>query len=551
MKMLRYSGLAVLVVCIAAFASGCGGGGGGGGTADEMVMECPQGQIGTYPDCMAPGPTDAELVADAQDTLDGILADARTREQAARSAAASVRVHDDATATQIANANANVGAAQDALADIITASGVANAATTPAEAEGAVDDARAARGDLITAQSAVASILSAVEAVATARAQREADEAAQTGGSSLIGHIRDNRKVYDDLLPLGAASIPDANIGPATTANRATFPYHTSGDGTVYPRPADADRGVMAVTITVGGTAVSSNSKTGRINVSGRLSQGFDLKGGGRFANAYTDIAVSSRVRDGIEEGQLVVDNTPDNRVDERYVYQDDPDYLLAGIWLDDSGASPSIQAFAYGNQPIVSSNNFCTAGDVTDTTSLDRTCGETTGLNLISTVLADDTDKTYTYRGNANGAYLADGKASFLKADVSLTAEFQDAGGDGSGSIGGEITNITAGGNRIDGSIELQEQDLTDDLTIAFTGTAAGVVGGNAYNGAWKGQFFGMRYDKKVTDPRVTVENAPDTQNISYTPGLPGSVAGTFYVNKLTGTGGDAAFIGAFGASR
>ncbi len=91
----------------------------------------------------------------------------------------------------------------------------------------------------------------------------------------------------------------------------------------------------------------------------------------------------------------------------------------------------------------------------------------------------------------------------------------------------------------------------LTDDLSVAFTGTAAGVVGGNAYNGAWKGRFFGLRHDKKVTAPRVAVENNPDTQTISYTPGLPGSVAGTFYLNKLTGPGGDAAFIGAFGAHR
>ena len=536
MKMLRYLGLMVFVVFITAFASGCGGGGGGMGAADTMPP---------------PGPTDEERIASAKDTLAGIVSGARTREQLARSAAAAVGSHADATETQKANARSFAAAAQDALTEIVGASGKANAATTPAQAESALAEAQAALGDLISAQSSVGSILSAANAVASARRQREMSEAALTNNSSLIQHVRDNRKVNDALLPLADASIPNTNIGQTTGANQATYPYHQSGDGTVYPKPADADRGVLAVTITVGGTAVPSNSKTGRINVSGRLSQGFDLKDGGRFANAYTDIAVSSRVRAGIESGELV-DNTPDTPADERYVYQDDPDYLLAGIWLDDSGATPLIQAFAYGNQPIIATHNFCTATDVTDSTSLDKRCSETSGLNLISAVLADDTDKTYTYRGNANGTYLADGKASFLKANVSLTAEFQVAGGTGSGSIGGEITNITAGGNRIDGSIELQEQDLIDDLTVAFTGgTAAGVVGGNAYNGAWKGQFFGMRYDKKVTAPRVTVENAADTQEISYTPGLPNSVAGTFYVNKLTGTGGDAALIGAFGARR
>ncbi len=542
----------VFVVFITAFASGCGGGGGGSAMDDDgAVMMCTEGQVGTYPDCMAPPPTDEKRIADAQDDLDDIVDDAIDLALAARSAAAAVQAHDDATPDQITRARALAVEAQDLLTEIEDAKDTADAATMPEDAEMALAEAQAARGDLISAQSSVGSILSAANAVASARRQREMSETALTGGSSLIKHVRDNRKVNDALLPLADASIPNTNIGQTTGANQATYPYHQSGDGTVYPKPADADRGVLAVTITVGGTAVPSNSKTGRINVSGRLSQGFDLKDGGRFANAYTDIAVSSRVRAGIESGELV-DNIPDTPADERYVYQDDPDYLLAGIWLDDSGATPLIQAFAYGNQPIIATHNFCTATDVTDSTSLDKSCSETSGLNLISAVLADDTDKTYTYRGNANGAYLADGKASFLKANVSLTAEFQVAGGTGSGSIGGEITNITAGGNRIDGSIELQEQDLSDDLTVAFTGgTAAGVVGGNAYNGAWKGQFFGMRRDKRVAAPKVVVDGAADTQEISYTPGLPGSVAGTFYVNKLTGTGGDAGIIGAFGAHR
>ena len=558
MKMLRYLGLAVFVVCIAAFASGCGGGG-GGGTAEEMpppVMECPQGQVGTYPDCTDPPPTDAELIAEARQELATILSNAQARAGAASSAAAAIQTNPDATADQITDAISHSSAAQSALALIVSANTAATLATTPAQANTALANARAAQGTLNASASSISSIQGAVQAATNQRQQREADALAATNGSSLIQHVRDNRKVYDDLLPLGAASIPDANLGTTTTANQATFPvYYLAADGTtpgtVYPRPRDTNQGVLAVTITVGGTAVPSHSKTGRINDPGRLSQGLDLKNNDdtRFANAYTDITVSKLVS-AIASRAPVTNDDSTPAIDESRVYQADPDYLLAGIWLDDSG-TPSLQAFAYGNQPIAATHDFCSAADLTDTDALDRTCGETSGLGTINTVLDNNTDKSYTYRGNTNGAYMADGKASYFKADVSLTADFQDVGGTGSGTIGGEVTNITAGGQSIDGSIELQKQDLTDDLTAAFGNVAAGVVGGNAYNGAWKGRFFGMRYDRKVTAPKVVVQNGQDTQEISYTPGLPGSVAGTFYLNKLTGPGGDAAFIGAFGAHR
>ena len=541
MRMLKLLRLAVFVVCIAAFASGCGGGGGGGAGTDPSTT---------------PGQTDAERIAAARETVAGIVTTANSLAQTANSAAAAVGANEDATAEQIASALAQASAAQAALADVVAASGAASAATTPAAAEMALADAQAALNDLRTAQSAVAGIQSAVNAVAEARRQREEDELALTGGSSLIQHVRDNRKVYDALLPLADTSIPNTNIAEASATNGATFPaYRNAADGsvgTVYPRPQNANQGVLAVTITVGGTAVSSHSKTGRINDPGRLHQGFDLKDdAGRFANAYTDITGSQLVR-AISGGALVADEPSTTAVDESRVYQGDTDYLLAGIWLDDSTATPSIQAFAYGSQPITAAaHDFCSAADVTDTTALDKTCTATSGLDTVASVLADNTDKSYTYRGNANGAYMADGKASYFKADVSIEADFQDVGGTGSGSIGGEVTNITAGGERLDGTIELQEQTITGgNLAAAFTsGVAAGVVEGNAYNGAWKGQFFGRRYDRKVVGP--VVQGSPNTQAISYTPGLPGSVAGTFYLNKLTGPGGDAAFIGAFGAHR
>ncbi len=485
MKMLKFSRLAVLVACIAAFASGCGGGGGGSATTPEEppVMECPQGQVGTYPDCMDPPPaepTDAEKIAAARQELSTILSNAQARAGAASSAAAAIQTNPDATADQITSAISHSSTAQSALASIVSANTAATLATTPAEANTALGNARAAQGTLNTAASSIAGIQGAVQAATNQRQQREADEAALTGGSSLIRHLRDNKKVYDALLPLSATSIPDGNLGSTDDANQATFPvYYQATDGTTpgteYPRPRDTNQGVLAVTITPTGGVVSSHSKTGRIKDPGRLHQGFDLKNtaGTIFANAYTDISVSQLVRT-LDGSRNLIPNASDTPADESRVYQPDPDYLLAGIWLDDSGDTPSLQAFAYGSQPITSTatHDFCSVTDLTDTPALAKTCDTTGGFNSIASVLDNNTDKSYTYRGNANGAYMADGKASYFKADVSLTAEFQDVGGTGSGSIGGAVTNIMAGGNRIDGSIELQEQTLTRIFHRGF-GTA------------------------------------------------------------------------------
>ena len=67
-----------------------------------------------------------------------------------------------------------------------------------------------------------------------------------------------------------------------------------------------------------------------------------------------------------------------------------------------------------------------------------------------------------------------------------------------GAARFQGEITNISAGGNSIMGSIDLKEQALTNDISGAFNGgEAAGVIAGHAYTGNWKGQFFGMRARK------------------------------------------------------
>ena len=99
-----------------------------------------------------------------------------------------------------------------------------------------------------------------------------------------------------------------------------------------------------------------------------------------------------------------------------------------------------------------------------------------------------------------------------------------------------------------------MKEQPLVDDITRPFNaGEAGGVIAGNAYIGNWKGQFFGRRHYKKLTEE--TRKADPDRNEIrqlttTYTPGMPGSVAGAFFVTKESGEG-EAAFIGAFGAHR
>ena len=415
MIMLRNFGLAVLVVCIAAFASGCGG---GGGSAMTPVMECPPGQVGTYPDCMEPGPTDEQRIAEARNTLAGIVSNARNLAQTASSTAAAVQAHEDATADQIASALAHAGDAQAALAGVEGASSAGNAATTVAAAQSAVASARAALGDVTAAQSAVAAVQSAVNAVAEARRQREADEIALTGGSSLIRHLRDNRKVSDAVLgALAPASIVVGSTGG--TSGTATYPYHKGDPSTVYPIPSNTDRGVLGVTVSVGTTPVSSDSQTGKISGSGRLSNGFDLKDGDRFATVYTDISVDTRVRqktgntasdDAVEDTTVGAD---DDGIDQRYQYVADDDYLLAGIWLDDSdAASPVLRAFGFGSQPLEATHDFCTAADVTNTTTLSRACSNaTTGFDMIAGFVDENESTEATYRGGVNGAYFAGGK--------------------------------------------------------------------------------------------------------------------------------------------
>ena len=556
MKMLKLLGLTVFVVCIAAFASGCGGGGGGGGSAmtpeePPPVMECPQGQVGTYPNCTDPGPTDEERIAAAREILADIVAEARSLAQTASLVAAAVGVHPDATAEQMDIALDYAANAQAALADILAASNAGDAATTLAQAQTAVTDAQAALANLAAAQSAAASIQSAVEAVASQREQMVADEAALTNNSSLIKHLRNNEIISKGVLAgTGLTAAVNLIVGDTTT-NSASYPVDSMDAGRRIP----SSRTVTVQTLT-------SDSTTLSLNGTGTLSYGFELDNGTpttdptTFVNAYTDI----------QKTRTITGDNPTTRdnVEESYEVPD-TDYLLAGIWLTSatSSADADVVAFAYGGQPIASGSSvdYCSVAERSGTSTDGRTisnCDPTTGFHSISSFVDDGKNVMATYQGSANGVYLAAGNTSYFNANVELTAEFINptgAGTDGRGSIQGAVTNITAGGQSIEGSIELQKPATAFADTLApFEGTTAGVVGGNPYIGNWKGQFFGLGKGRGVrSQTRSTDTSDPPVTTVTttYAPAAPGSVAGTFYAIKQSAPAGEAAFIGSFGAHR
>ena len=416
MKMLRYLGLMVFVVFITAFASGCGGGGGGGSAMMEMeeempqVMECPQGQVGTYPDCMDPGPTDAELIENAQDTLADIVADARVRETAALAAYRAVILHPDVTEADIDLAIDYALNAQTFLAEITAASAAANAATTPAQAESALAEARASLGDLTLAQSGAEGIQIALQTAATpppGQTQTVTDVGVLTNNSSLIQHVRANKLLSDALLgDLEAArlSVAVASAESATgvadtrvpcAAPCAEFP-DTIGSGdnritgarTVRIQPTDASETLV------------SNSKTPTLSGPGRFN-GFDLKNeaGTLFVNAYTD--VSQEVR-GERKNDRTIEDDDMTAHDERYDYKPDTDYLLVGIWLktDNSNLVDSeIGAFAYGSEALTDPADFCTNAESNVAGTPSRVCAEPTGFANISSFVDDGEDVTATYQ--------------------------------------------------------------------------------------------------------------------------------------------------------
>ncbi len=570
MKMLKLLGLTVFVVCIAAFASGCGGGGGG----SSMAPETPTAPTTpTEPTTPAEPETPEPTITDIRATVLGILTNASELANRAAASATAIGGSEDVTDVQLSLAVTWHQNVRNALSQIVAANNLATSATTLEEAQQALSDARIAFTSLQSAQTELASIQTSLTPVAATppttpptTPTEGATPGAFTNNSSLIQLVRDNKLLSDALLEdLVSAEggnarllVGEVGAGTAGTNGKAEF-LADSGTG--------ANRVVNVRTVQMQG--ITSDSKTPLLTGTGPLPHGFDLINDAEttFVNAYTDIAKTRT---------LTGDNPATQGVDETETatggYElPDTDYLVAGIWLTVNAelSTSQIQAFAYGGQPITTTNvsASCTAADLRGSTTTRAVCTEATNnFHMISRFVADGKDVTATYRGNANGAYIAGGDTRYFTGSVELTAEFQNPKSDtpdattpapdGEGSIQGAITNIVAGGQPMAGSIELQKQDLgatgnRDQIHPIIEGAAVGVVDGKSFSGGWKGQFFGQRVTKSTVTNAVDEAPITSERTTTYKPQAPGSVAGTFQVIQKSNPADEAAFIGSFGAHR
>ena len=183
------------------------------------------------------------------------------------------------------------------------------------------------------------------------------------------------------------------------------------------------------------------------------------------------------------------------------------PDYLLFGVWLDETAAgADTFGAIAMGGDGFTAANVTALKGKA-------------------------------TYSGTAVGAHHKTGSGvSSFDGDAKLTADFGDDVT--AGTIEGKIENISVdGGDPMEENINLVSTLLTGGAST-FNGDAvmgpqeAPGLATHTFNGTWSGGFFSN--GKEATDH-------------------PGSVAGTFGVTgTTTGTGDDAvteSYVGAFGA--
>ena len=147
----------------------------------------------------------------------------------------------------------------------------------------------------------------------------------------------------------------------------------------------------------------------------------------------------------------------------------------------------------------------------------------------------------TATYEGIATGLYATKGGISYFSGDAMLEANFgqvkgladdaTDAIAGFRGSVSGSISNITAGGMKMEGELGLSAANITGDTTGTYSGNTKGSIGDSRFVGSWAGTFYEAGKASTPADSRYPMSTAGtfsgyDEYNNS-------SILGAFGANK------------------
>ena len=508
------------VGCAAVLAFGLAACGGGGSDDDDQMgmMTCPEGQVGTYPDCEdppPPGPTAESLKADAADAITAAEAAGMAAAQAEKDAikyagmltAESVKGDsgdaienaDKILAAEMA-ANQAVMDADEALQDAMTAKMAAEGlpeddaeragaiaaadraikeATAQKEAAQAILDKNPLQTDGTTPTTEVDSLKDAVAAVkgpnpkaedypmmSSAIGKRIAGEVmaaiggATPGTNGTLAADTPRDGIMNDAMDIGAMSWAMIVGEGSVTMKRlgtidAASGVHTVGNGVLS---VASITGMTATAVAPSGTDLSTTG-----NTDGAATANGSYKGipGAIFCLGGTD---GCKVTDGkLGAGWYFSPNSP------MALYIANPD--MAGMYM----AATMYSTYGYWLT--------YTDGAATGIALYSNTTANTANLNLGQAGTGDDArDVTATYSGSAVGISKRGDASGQFTADVDLTAKFAAVP-----TLRGQITGFEgdAVGNW---TVILNETNL-DTTDANFN---AGTTAGGGAPGVWTAQGYG-----------------------------------------------------------
>ncbi len=556
--------------------AGCGGGGGGTAmgpdpTPPDPTPTCPEGQVGTPPNCAPPGPTPEEMaLKDAQD--------------AAMAAYMMAMGYADSAKDYVAMGNAMK------YADMAKgASDMAAAATTSAMAEEYQMKAEMYRDQAMEAANTRSL---GITNLANKIVNQQQIENAELEGKPAVTP-RNNAKRVGDALEAAADRAPVVGAVDGTTGagSISQGSSDTASDNTASASVTLDDVNLPGLRISVtrdSAAALTAGEEPTKLKARGGWS-GTELvntvpadatnQAGMTYANAYTDIQAPTQAYTTVSAdivtptvgtsvivaGEVAGDgsnftatynnNPTDNLAPVMGQFQCNTTGTPCSISVDDSGKIVANTGYTFHPSLGVTTQDsdylawgvwlqvpgaVIASGEFQGTT----TAGVFASGNDVFTVNAALKGKA-TYNGVANGLYSAGGMVEAFDADVMLEANFGGIVGADSGAVAGTpdqnlfgavtgtVSNINAGGMAVDGSLALLRAPVVSAdgaaTTTGFVGSTDGILGGVTYRGDWGGQFYGPN---KATGDAIQDE-------------FPTTAAGTFGAAAENG----ASLIGAFGS--